>query len=279
MNTRDGRWAWVDGQVVEAATATASVLDRGLVVGDGAFETIPVTDDQPFAITRHLARLRRSLGSLGIVLGRADDDLADACRDLVTRNGDEGRRIRLTVTGGLGGVGTDRTPAAPTVIVTTTSVVPHTPTTAVATVPWCRNERGAVAGVKSTSYAENVVALAHAKQRGASEALFGNTRDEVCEGTGSNIFLVIGGTLVTPPLDSGCLAGITRELVGELVPVEERAVPMAGLPQVEAAFLTSSTRDVQPVAEIDGRPLDPAHPLVVNAHDAFMSVRTSMTDP
>ena len=82
-------------------------------------------------------------------------------------------------------------------------------------VPWVRNERSAVAGLKTTSYAENVVALAYAKERGAIEAVFANTRGELCEGTGSNVFVVRDGVVWTPPLDSGCLAGITRALAVE----------------------------------------------------------------
>ena len=82
-------------------------------------------------------------------------------------------------------------------------------------VPWPRNERSAVAGLKTTSYAENVVALAHATERGAGEAIFANLAGNLCEGTGSNVFVGVDGRLVTPPLSSGCLAGITRELVLE----------------------------------------------------------------
>ncbi len=131
---------------------------------------------------------------------------------------------------------------------------------AIATVPWTRNERSAVAGAKTTSYAENVVALDHAHGRGAHEAIFANTRGELCEGTGSNVFVAVDGVLVTPPLSSGCLAGITRELLLEWatkegLPVEERDVPLEVLATAEDVLLTSSTRDAQPVAVVDGREL------------------------
>ena len=81
--------------------------------------------------------------------------------------------------------------------------------------PWPRNERGALAGLKTTSYAENVVALAHAAERGATEAVFANLPGHLCEGTGSNVFYVVDGELRTPTLASGCLAGITRALLLE----------------------------------------------------------------
>jgi branched-chain amino acid aminotransferase len=123
-----------------------------------------------------------------------------------------------------------------------------------------RNERSAVVGIKTTSYAENVVALAYAKARGASEALLANSLGELCEGTGSNVFVAIGGELVTPPLSAGPLAGISRGLLLEWaadggLPVREGSVSMAALAEADEVVLTSSIRDVQPVHAVDGREL------------------------
>ena len=140
-------------------------------------------------------------------------------------------RLRFTVTGGRGPLGSDRHDSDLTHIVT---AVPHARPEAhgaVVTVPWVRNERAATAGLKTTSYADNVIALARAKEQGALEAIFGNTRGELCEATGSNVFVVVDGVVRTPPLDSGCLAGITRELVLEWcaadgVEVVEEALPL-----------------------------------------------------
>ena len=123
--------------------------------------------------------------------------------------------------------------------------------------PWPRNERSALAGVKSTSYAENVVALEWARQRGAGEALLANTAGNLCEGTGSNVFALLGGRLVTPPLSSGCLAGVVRSLLVEGGLASEEDIPVRALADVEEAFLTSSTREVQPIDRLDGRPLPP----------------------
>jgi branched-chain amino acid aminotransferase len=128
---------------------------------------------------------------------------------------------------------------------------PWPPTTTLVTVPWRRNEHSAVAGLKTTSYAENVVALAYAHERGASEALLLNTAGYVCEGTGSNIFAVIDGGVITPPLTSGCLAGVTRELVlAWCGGVEDDLTPEA-LSGATEVFVTSSTRDVHPVDRLD----------------------------
>ncbi|MFD7946351.1 aminotransferase class IV, partial [Streptomyces sp. NPDC059744] len=126
---------------------------------------------------------------------------------------------------------------------------------AVITVPWTRNERGALAGLKTTSYAENVVALARAHEQGASEALFANTVGQLCEGTGTNVFVVLDGRLHTPPLASGCLAGITRALVVEWAGAHETELPMDVLEHADEVFVTSSLRDVQAVHRIDGREL------------------------
>jgi branched-chain amino acid aminotransferase len=152
------------------------------------------------------------------------------------------------------------------------------PSAAVVTVPWPRNERGALAGIKSTSYAENVVALAHATARGASEAIFANTIGNLCEGTGTNIFVEYEGRLVTPPLSSGCLAGVTRALVVESMAVEELDVPVEILQTTTEAFLTSSTRDVMPIDRIDDRSMVPG-PLTAVAMTAFADLVADSVDP
>jgi branched-chain amino acid aminotransferase len=146
--------------------------------------------------------------------------------------------------------------------------------------PWPRNERGALTGVKSVSYGENVVALAHAHDHGAGEALFANLAGNLCEGTGTNVFVGIGGRLVTPPLSAGCLAGVTRELVMELVDVIEDDLPVAAFLQADEAFLTSSTRDVQAVRAVDGRPLPKCPgPLTEGAGAAFKALLGRDLDP
>ena len=148
------------------------------------------------------------------------------------------------------------------------------------TVPWRRNEHSAVAGLKTTSYAENVVALAYAHERGGSEAIFANTAGALCEGTGSNVFLVVDGRLCTPPLSSGCLAGITRELVREVVAVDEITLPLGALAATSEAFLTSSTRDVQPISLVDGVALPTCPgPHTAAAAAAFAALMARDLDP
>lgn len=252
----------VDGVVRDAANATVSAVDHGLTVGDGVFETCKVTDGRPFALTRHLARLTRSAAVLGLPMPDDDELRGAVAGTLAAHQRAEGTlafgRLRITLTGGPGPLGSDRAPGSHTLVVAVSPAAVWPSRIAVATVPWTRNERSAVAAAKTISYAENVVALAEAHRRGAHEGLFANTRGDLCEGTGSNVAVAVDGVLVTPPLSSGCLAGISRELLLEWaakegLPVEEAPLPMAVLETVQDVVLTSSTRDVQPVTVVDGR--------------------------
>ena len=157
-------------------------------------------------------------------------------------------------------MGSSRGTDGPTLLVTAGPMVVDRSPTDVVVVPWTRNERGALAGLKTTSYAENVVALARAEAAGASEALFANTAGMLCEGTGTNVFVGFGDRLVTPPLSSGCLAGVTRALVLESLaaagaPAAEEDIPLAELAAADEVFVVSTGRDVQPVRRVDGRDL------------------------
>ena len=189
-------------------------------------------------------------------------------------------RLRITVTGGPGPLGSARGENGPTVVIATGPVGTWPPDAAVLVVPWPRNERSPVAGLKTTSYAENVVALAHATERGAGEALFANLAGNLCEGTGSNVFVGLDGRLVTPPLCSGCLAGITRDLVIETSDAVEADVSMEDFARADEAFLTSSTRDVQPISTVDGRALPHCPgPLTMAATEAFTALMALTLDP
>jgi branched-chain amino acid aminotransferase len=227
-----------------------------LSTASGAFETVRVYRGTPFAWRRHMERLSAAAGSLGIAppdpasLRRAVDDVLHADRLLDAR-------VRVTL---LEGSNDDDAQ----VIVAASAPPPVRPLARVVTASWPRNDRAATAGVKSTSYAENVRAFADARSRGADESVFANTRGELCETTGSNVFVVERGVLRTPPPSSGCLLGVTRALVIELaesdgIPVEEVARPIGALATADEAFLTSTTREVQPIERVDGllRPESP----------------------
>ncbi len=282
-------WVWVDGNLSPSGEARVAALDHGVTVGDGVFETCKVVDGTPFALTRHLARLRRSADIIGLRLPWDDEALRSACAETIgaaeidAANAGSGvARLRITVTGGPGPLGSDRSDVPPTLVIAAGPGSPWPATTSVATVPWIRNERSAVAGAKTTSYAENVVALAEAHRHGASEALMANSRGVLSEGTGSNVFLELDGLLCTPSLATGCLAGITRALVCEVVEVVERDdLTFDDLRRSSEAFLTSSTRDIHPIDLVDGTPLgQPAPgPLTTEAMTALRDLQADTLDP
>lgn len=269
---------WVNGRLVDQGESSISALDHGFTVGDGVFETLKVVDGRPFAVRRHVDRLERSAAGLGLTApDRAQ--VAAACEAVVDRLPREGlHRLRITYTAGEGPLGSDRTSARPTLTVAASPAPAWADGATVATAPWPRNERGPLVGLKTTSYADNVVALAWAREQGAGEAIFVNTAGRLCEGTGSNLFVVVDGELLTPGLASGCLAGITRDLVLEWTDAREADLPGSALGEASEAFLTSSTRDVQAIVEVDGRPL-PVGPVTTAAAAEFARRSTAEIDP
>src|SRR3954470_10416210 len=239
---------WLNGALLDDE-ATVSPLDHGLTTGDGVFETIKVENGRPFAVRRHLERLVRS--AVGLGLPTPDVAAIEAGIEAVVEPGMQFARLRITYTGGVSPLSSDRGTSGPTVLIATQEIERPSVTSAIVTVPWVRNERSAVAGLKTTSYAENVRALAYAKERGGSEAIFANTIGNLAEGTGSNIFCVYDGRLVTPTIESGALAGVTRALVLEWFGGVEHDVPLEQLYAAEEIFLTSTTRDVQGIRRVD----------------------------
>jgi branched-chain amino acid aminotransferase len=161
--------------------------------------------------------------------------------------------VRVTVTGGRAPLGSPRGNKRPTIIVAFRPGSIRLDPADVAVAGFTRNELGALAGVKSTSYAENVIALDRATAGGAEEAIFANTVGNLCEGTGSNVFLEVEGRLATPPLSAGCLAGVTRALLLEMLPeAVQLDVPVRALQTTSEAFLVSTGREVQPIRSVDG---------------------------
>lgn len=270
---------WLDGGLRDAHSARVSVLDHGLTVGDGVFETVKTLEGEAFALTRHLDRLAASARGLG--LPEPDlDEVRRACAAVTAANPAARGRLRITYTGGVSPLGSDRGEAGPTLVVALGEATKRPDATSAITVPWTRNERGALAGLKTTSYAENVVALARASQQAATEALFGNTHGRLCEGTGTNVFVVLDGELHTPALGSGCLAGITRALVTEWSGARESDLPMDVLDRADEIFLTSSLRDVQAVSRLDGRTLAGAPgPVTTKAMRVFEERSAADMDP
>jgi len=270
---------WTNGRLLDDPQAPAiGVTDHGLTVGDGVFEALKVVDGRPFALTRHLERLVRSAAALGLPAPDVEVFRGAVAEVLAQQHLDLGR-IRITYTGGPSPLGSGRGDATPTMVVVAAAMDPAPDTTGVARVPWPRNERGALAGVKSTSYAENVVALAEAAKRGATEAVFANLAGNLCEGTGSNVGYVTGGEVRTPTLGSGCLAGVTRALLLKWYDVVEIDEPIAVLDSADEIFLLSTTRDVQGVHRLDDRVLQAPGPVTRQLMELWSTREAEHPDP
>ncbi len=272
---------WLHGGLVSYEDARVSVFDHGFTVADGVFETLKVSRGTPFALSRHLRRLHRSASLLGL----PEPDL-DAIRSAVNATVAANiasvgalARLRITYTAGAGPLGSDRDAQEPTLVVAMTSMQRWPDSAAVITVPWTRNERGALAGVKSTSYADNVRALAQARSAGASEALMPDTQGRLCEGTGCNVIVVRDGQAITPTLATGALPGITRELILEWFDVIEMDMRFEELTEVDEVWLTSSTRDIQAVHRLDDRELRSARPWGTPVRKAFAQRGEEDVDP
>ena len=245
---------WLNGRLLRASEARISPFDRGFLVGDGVFETLACRGGRVIAARRHWERLRASCETMDLAAPK--EEVFREALEVVARASElTDARLRVTLTRGEMGEGT--------MLATATALTAWPALEKIRTVPWARNEHDALAGVKSTSYSGNARALAFAKAHDGGEAVFANTRGELCEGAGSNVFLVSDGVILTPPLSSGCLAGVTRALVIELcqqhgITLREHPLPMSALGGCDEIFITSSIRDVQAVGQTDDRVLPPA---------------------
>ncbi|MEA2157424.1 MAG: branched-chain amino acid aminotransferase [Solirubrobacteraceae bacterium] len=235
--------AILDGVVMDAAQAQIPVTDEGLLRGDGVFEVVRLYDGRPFGLEEHLERMARSAASIRLPFEvdvmraealalLAEADPADGALRLVATRG--GRRIGLV----------EPMKAFPDTIALAT--ITYSPTRI-------------LDGVKSLSYAANMLASRLAREAGADEALLVSPHGRVLEAPVTSFFYVLAGKLYTPPLSDRILDSITRRVLIAVTDVEERVTTLDDLREIEEAFLASSLREVHPVRAIDGTPV-PAAP-------------------
>jgi branched-chain amino acid aminotransferase len=270
---------WVDGSLVPMDAPVVPGCAAGLTVGLGVFETLRMRRGNVLWWPRHWARLEQSAATLGLRLGRPHEAYS-ALQTVAEANGlSDSARLRLTVverTANFAHPALDRAGLA--LLLATAVPLPQWPAAAtVVTAPWIRPARSFLSGVKTTSYAESVLAQRWAQAQGADEALWLTEHGDISEGSGSNIFIVKGGQLFTPPLSSGCLPGVTRGLIIDTIAIHlgltcsQEPLSAARLRAADEIFLTSSTRLIHRVGTLDGQARPLAAPLTDHLRQAYLT--------
>lgn len=257
---------YVDGTFYVEADAKISVFDHGLLYGDGIFEGICVYDGRVFRLEQHLKRMYESARTIGLTIPLTVEEFKSAIVETVTRNKMKDGYIRPIVTRGVGKLGLNPSHCAkPTVIIIPQNAESYPLLTAgrkpaKAIVSSIRRTPSFClpASAKTLNYLNNVLAKQQANYAGADEAIMLDWMGFVSEGTGDNLFILRNNVLLTPPLYSSVLAGVTRQVVLEIavglgISVEERQLSLHDLYNAEEAFFVSTSLEIQPLIEIDGR--------------------------
>ncbi len=260
---------YLNGSLIPLSQASISVFDYGFLYGFGLFETMRAYDGKVFRLDRHLSRLARSAGMLGLRIGMLD--LGSAVMTTLRANKLSNARIRITISIGEGGMVPDpATCTRPTVLILAGHYQPYPEEVyekgfRAVTSSIRRNSQSPLSRLKSANYLESMLAKQAAKAAGVDEALFLNERGLLAEASMSNVFLVNEGTLRTPGEESGILSGITRETILELssklgINTLEQDIRLDELFQAQEAFLTNSLTEVMPLTEVDGKSIASGRP-------------------
>jgi branched-chain amino acid aminotransferase len=263
---------YINGKLHDKADAKVSVYDHGLLYGDGVFEGIRVYAGKVFRLREHVDRLYDGARHIQLEIPLSKEQMAEAITSTVKANAKENGYIRAVVTRGAGSLGLDpRKTTDPQVIIIVDDITMYPPEVyehgmEIITAATIRNHANALnPRIKSLNYLNNILAKIEAIQGGCFEALMLNTRGEVAECTGDNIFVVKGGVLKTPPPDAGILEGVTRRAVMELaraadIPVQESALTRHDVYAADECFLTGTAAEVVPVVKCDKRVIGTGRP-------------------
>ncbi len=246
----------LNGRLVPVGEARIDPFDRGLTLGDGLFETIRVADGAPRRLGRHLSRLRAGAALMDIPVPLDDDALAAAIEEVLRANEFDEAALRLTLTRGPGARGlVPPSEPQPTLIIAAASLPPPAgPARAIIARSTRRNERSPLARCKCLAYADHILARAEAARNGADEALLLNTRERLVSATVANLFAVVDGVVVTPPVTDGALPGVMRAEAVDQLDAAERSLTPDDLARAEEAFLTNCL-SIRPLVAVDGRPI------------------------
>ncbi len=285
MSDTEPTKVWIDGAIVDADAARISVLDHGLLYGDGIFEGMRVYSGQVFRLPDHLRRFETGARAIGLELPGDTDFVAQVVLETACAFGQSEAYIRLIATRGRGALGVDPTTCHDPqliCIVTSIALYPEEKLSRgidLVTASLRRPSADAVdPAIKSLNYLNSVLAKREARLRGADEALILNRAGMVAEASVANVFAVRDGTLATPQVSDGALPGITRasviEIAGDLgLPVSERTLGRFDLLAADEVFLTGSGARIVPVATLDGQPIGPSGagcgPITARIMDAF----------
>lgn len=253
----------IDGVIYQPSDATISVLDRGFLYGDSVYEVVRTYDGNPFALRDHLERLRKSASSVDIELPISIDDQEKEILEALRQAGHGDWYVRTVLTRGGGPIGLDPALAVSPRRVVIVAPIPEIPNrlreegASIALVPTGRsNSSPTPAGAKTGNYLNNIMALSKARAKDAFEAVMIDGKGRISEGTTSNVFIVSGDVVRTPPLAAGILDGITRRKViglGEQVGIDVREVHLRPLDVYSAdeVFLTATLKEIMPVVRVD----------------------------
>ncbi len=260
---------YLNGRLTPRAEVCLDPADRGLLLGDGLFETLPSHGGQTVRLDAHLKRLEAGAGALGISLPCPLDDLRHAVVETLAANGLEAADavLRITLTRGPGPRGLlPPTAPAPTWMITAAPLPPADPAPARAIIATTRrNEHSPLAKLKTLNYLDSVLARREAEARGATDALLLNTAGRLACASAANLFLVRGRKLLTPPPGEGVLPGVTRAAVLELAEAQglspaETPLERSDLQRAQEAFLSNSLIGLRPLVEVEGKAIGDGRP-------------------
>lgn len=279
---------YVDGSFYSSADAKISVFDHGLLYGDGIFEGICICEGRAFRLEQHLDRLYESAKTIGLRVPLTREQFKTAITETIAHNNLTEGYIRPIVTRGIGKLGLDpKNCQKPTVIIIPQNVESYpllkagkTPARAMVSSIRRTPSYSLPASAKTLNYLNNILAKQEATYAGVDEAIMLDWRGFVSEATGDNLFIVYRGVLLTPPLHASALGGITRQVVQEAakassISFEERELTIHELYNADEAFFTSTSLEIQPCVEIDGRLVGDGveGPLTKKIHDKFNEIK------
>lgn len=284
---------WLDGKLVDEANAKISVFDHGLLYGDGVFEGIRFYERRVFRLGEHITRLFDSAKAILLKMPWTPEQVIEATLETIRANGLDNGYVRLVVTRGTGTLGLNpmlcETPSM-FIIASTITLYPEENYRHGMALATCATRRPAPAAlmpqVKSLNYLNNVMAKVEAIQSGALEGVMLNEQGYVAECTGDNLFVVKGGSIVTPPVSDGALDGITRQVIFELatelgIDCSDKSVTRYDIFTADECFLTGSAAEVIPVASLDGRTVGTGEPgpITKKLIEAFHALTRSTGTP